>query len=116
MKRLRNHLIGIDQGEEVLFSDFENGGQMWSGTGQRASTTSVRFSEPFKTLPSIHITMSMWDIDHGSNPRMDIKAEAITPDGFNIVFRTWGDSRVARVRAGWMAIGELGHGDEWELY
>ena len=46
---------------------------------------------------------------------MYIKAEAITPEGFNIVFRTWGDSRVTRVRASWTAIGELKDTDEWDL-
>jgi len=32
------------------------------------------------------------------------------------VFRTWGDTRVARVRASWTAFGELPYGEEWDLY
>jgi hypothetical protein len=32
-----------------------------------------------------------------------------------IVFRTWGDTRVARVRADWLAIGALPHEDDWEI-
>jgi hypothetical protein len=32
------------------------------------------------------------------------------------VFRTWGDSRVARIRADWMAIGEVSGEDDWEMY
>ena len=47
--------------------------------------------------------------------RADIGAEAVTEDGFDLVFRTWGDTRVARVRIGWMAIGELSDDDDWEL-
>jgi hypothetical protein len=46
---------------------------------------------------------------------MDISAETITVEGFVIVFRTWGDSRVARVRADWLAIGALRGEDDWEV-
>ena len=116
MKRFRNHLIGIDQGEHVLFSDFENDGPMWSGSGPRRSTSPVQFSEKFKSPPVVHINLSMWDMDEASNSRMDIKAEGITTEGFNIVFQTWGDSRVARVRASWTAMGEMRDSDEWDLY
>ena len=31
MKRLENHLIGIDQGDTVVFSEFQQGGEMWTG-------------------------------------------------------------------------------------
>jgi hypothetical protein len=39
--------------------------------------------------------------------RADIGAEAITEEGFDLVFRTWGDARVVGARIGWMAICEL---------
>jgi H-type lectin domain len=42
-------------------------------------------------------------------------AEHITPKGFHIVFRTWADTRVARVRADWLAIGALKSADEWDV-
>jgi hypothetical protein len=32
-----------------------------------------------------------------------------------IVFRTWGDTRVARVRADWLAIGEVRGEDDWQV-
>jgi len=116
MKRLRNHYIGIDQGEEVLFSDFEEGGPMWTGTGPRVARKPVSFSESFRTTPNVQLGLSMWDMDTSSNARADVKAEQVTDSGFTIVFRTWGDTRVARVRASWSAIGELRHADEWDLY
>jgi len=31
------------------------------------------------------------------------------------VFRTWGDSKVARIRADWMAVGEVADDDAWDL-
>ncbi len=89
---------------------------MWTGTDARESRTPIAFSEPFKTPPTIHLSMSMFDVDRVTNMRGDLHAENITVDGFDIVFRTWSDSRVARIRAAWMAIGELPSEDDWELY
>ena len=116
MKRLRNHLIGIDQGNTVLFSDFENGGEMWTGRGQRDRRQHVAFSEPFRTTPVVHVGITMWDVDNERPLRADIAAEEISVDGFDLVFRTWGDTRVARIRIAWMAMGELRQADEWDLY
>ena len=115
MKRLRNHLIGVEQGDTVLFSDFQNDGPMWAGQGPRKAVTVVRFSEPFRAPPAVHVALSMWDIEAGANQRADISAEEITAEGFEIVFKTWDDTRIARVRARWMAIGELAHEDDWEV-
>ena len=116
MKRIRNHLVGVDQGSSVLFSDFEHDGEMWTGNGPRMHRKKVKFGETFRAPPSVQVTLSMWDMDQKTNQRADISAEKITEKGFDIVFRTWGDTRVARVRADWLAIGELKHEDEWDLY
>ncbi len=116
MKRLRNHWVGIDQGENIMFSDFEDGGEMWTGQGPREKRRRVKFGESFRSPPAVHCSMSMWDLDNATNMRGDIVAESITEEGFDIVFRTWGDTRVARARVRWMAIGELRHADEWDLY
>jgi hypothetical protein len=77
---------------------------------------SVAFSERFRDAPVVHLAMSMWDTDGDTNQRADLRAEAITEAGFEIVFRTWGDSRVARIRADWIAIGEVAGEDDWEMY
>lgn len=116
MKRLQNHYIGVDQGSVMLFSDFENGGTMWTGNGPRLSRKKITFAESFRAPPTVQIGISMWDMDNETGQRADLKAEKIAVDGFDIVFRTWGDTRVARVRADWMAFGELRHADEWDLY
>lgn len=116
MKRFSNNLVGIDEGSVVLFSDFEDGGEMWTGTGPRQARRAVSFTETYRSLPSVMVTLAMWDMDQKTNQRADISAENITEEGFDLVFRTWGDTRVARVRASWMAIGELRHEDDWELY
>ncbi|MDJ0823873.1 MAG: H-type lectin domain-containing protein [Rhodobacter sp.] len=116
MKRLRNYLVGVDQGSSVLFSDYEHDGKMWTGDGPRMHRKKVKFAEPFRSPPAVQVSISMWDMDHNTNQRADISAEKVTEAGFDIVFRTWGDSRVARIRADWMAVGELKSEDDWDLY
>ena len=107
MKKLRSHLIGVDSGDVVLFSDYENGGDMWTGEGQRERRKQIAFSEAFKSPPSVQVSLSLWDVDAATVMRADIAADKVTEAGFDMVFRTWGDTRVARVRMAWSAIGEF---------
>ena len=115
MKRLSSGKIGIAQGSKVLFSDFADGGVMWTGQGDRESRHAISFKEPFLAGPTVMVGISMWDIDHKHTLRADITAEKITQNGFDLVFRTWGDTRVARVRADWTAIGALRDDEDWEI-
>ena len=116
MKRIYNHSVGVDQGTVTLLDDFESGGEMWTGSGPRARRTAVRFSDAFAGVPAVHVSLSMLDIERKHNQRMDFGAENVTCEGFDIVFRTWGDTKVARARASWMAIGPLRNEDDWDLY
>ena len=115
MKRLKSGLIGVEQGSLVLFSDFEDGGVMWTGDGPREKRRRITFSECFAAPPSVQVALSMWDLDRETNPRADISAIEVHPGGFTILFQTWGDTRVARVRADWMAIGELADDSLWDV-
>jgi hypothetical protein len=54
-------------------------------------------------------------MDAGSVLRADVTAEAVTEKGFDMVFRTWGDTKVARVRIAWTALGELEDADAWDV-
>jgi len=116
MKIINSTLVGIDQGDVVLFSDFEDGGDMWTGSGARERRRPVQFSEAFRSTPVVHTSISLWDVDTKSAVRVEVTAENVAPGGFDIVFRTWLDTRVARVRVAWMAIGAVSHEDDWELY
>lgn len=115
MKRLTSAAFGIQQGSRVLFSDYADGGPMWTGQGDRESRHMVSFKEPFTAAPVVMVGVSMWDIDHKHNARADITAENVTETGFHLVFRTWGDSRIARVRADWTAIGAVRDEDDWDI-
>lgn len=107
--------IAIRQGSTLLFSDYEHGGVMWSGTGPREARLPIAFPEPFRSLPAVMVGISMWDIDGKTNQRADIRAEEVTETGFQLVFRTWGDTRVARIRADWTALGEVRDDDDWDV-
>lgn len=115
MKRIRNSYVGVDQGDVALFSDFEENGQMWTGDGPRERRKLVKFRSKYRVPPAVHVSLSLWDMDSGPNIRSEVVAEEITNHGFQLVFRTWGDSRVARVRMSWMAIGELAYADDWVI-
>lgn len=99
----------------MLFSDFAHDGPMWTGSGPREVRLAQSFTEAFDKPPLVMIGISMWDMDHNANSRADISAENITATGFEIVFRTWADSRIARIRADWTAIGALSSDDDWEV-
>lgn len=115
MKKLRSHTVGVDSGDVILFSDYEDGGEMWTGRGQRERRRHIKFSEVFQSEPTVQMSLSLWDVDAATVMRADMSAEAITATGFDMVFRTWGDTRVARVRIAWTAIGELSDDDDWDV-
>ncbi|UWQ29725.1 H-type lectin domain-containing protein [Leisingera sp. M523] len=115
MKRLRNPRTGVDQGDAEVFSDFEDNGEMWTGSGPRERRRAVSFSAAFASPPSVQVSVSLWDMDTSAAIRAELVAENITCEGFEIVFRTWADSRAARLRAGWLAIGDLPHADDWDV-
>ena len=115
MFRLKSNCVGIDQGDVEIFSDFQDNGDMWTGSGARERRKAVTFGEAFIAAPVVHVSISLWDVDGATSVRADISAEAITTKGFELVFRTWADTRVARLRANWMAIGALSDDDSWDV-
>ncbi|GAA6181393.1 H-type lectin domain-containing protein [Shimia sp. NS0008-38b] len=115
MKRIRNSYVGVDQGDETLFSDFEEDGEMWTGAGTRERRKLIKFSSKYRVPPAVQVALSLWDMDNTANIRAEVVAEEVTNLGFHLVFRTWGDSRVARVRMSWLAIGELAFVDDWVI-
>lgn len=99
----------------MMFQDFANGGVMWTGSGDRETRHIITFDTPFSGPPSVHVSLALWDTDHQTNARGDLGAERITSAGFHLVFKTWGDTRIARLRVNWMAIGALRDDDAWEI-
>tara|TARA_R110002012_G_scaffold90404_1_gene221059 strand:- start:844 stop:1197 length:354 start_codon:yes stop_codon:yes gene_type:complete len=115
MQRFRSSSFGVDQGEVILFSDFEHDGEMWTGSGPREYSKFVAFRQSFLSPPLVHLGISMWDISNRANARADIQTGSIKPEGFTVIFRTWGDSKVARIRVSWLAMGDLFEEDDWRI-
>ncbi len=90
-----------------MVSDFDTQGPMWTGTGDRSHRQKVEFDDRFVAPPIVHLSIGMWDLDSDRNQRGDLQVENVTLTGFDILFRTWGDTRIARMRVQWMAIGAV---------
>lgn len=88
---------------------------MWNGEGPRLERRVMTFEAAYLSPPVVHVALAMWDIADGSNQRVDISTDEVTETGFVIMFRTWGDTRVARVRASWLAIGAMRHEDDFDI-
>lgn len=89
---------------------------MWTGKGPREVRKQISFSTEFRKPPVVTVALGMFDMDQKTNQRADLLHENVTTTGFEIVFKTWGDTRIARVRADWTAIGELTDEEIWEVY
>ncbi len=88
---------------------------MWTGKGPRERRERIFFDEAFIRQPMVQVAVALWDVSNGSNLRSEILADNITEDGFDMVFRTWQDSQVARVRLSWIAFGEIDDEDDWDV-
>ncbi|RVV96963.1 hypothetical protein EKE94_16655 [Mesobaculum littorinae] len=115
MRRFDQQQIGVAQGQVLLFSDFKHDGEMWTGAGPREILQDVRFDTPFRDPPVVHVAVSMWDTDAGSNQRGDVTAVDVTAEGYTLRFGTWGDTRIARLRILWTAIGAARDPDLWDV-
>ena len=56
MKRMSSRTVGVDQGSLELFLDFQDGGDMWTGTGPRKASRAIKFSEAFAAQPLVHVS------------------------------------------------------------
>lgn len=115
MKTIRALSVGIDQGEVLLFSDFEDGGVMWTGEGARETVSQVVFSRAYVEPPTVAVALTMWDLAKDTAARLHVEARDVSETGFCIVFRTWGDTKIARASAGWHSIGAVRDEDDWDL-
>lgn len=88
---------------------------MWAGTGEREVRHKITFDTEFIDSPSIQISITLMDADTNQHLRYSINSENITVSAFEIVFKTWSDSRFARLWVNWMAIGERRDPKMWDV-
>ena len=89
-----------------LFNHVDNNGPMWYGDGDREVRLKVRFSAAFQKPP--HVTLGITGIDSSmaQNLRFSLLAEAVTQESFEVVMKTWDDTKIARASVNWSAIGQ----------
>jgi hypothetical protein len=114
MTKILSSALAIDQGDVLVFSDLEDGGEMWTGKGDRSRTARVNFREQFREKPMVSLGIKMIDADGGANLRYDLILEDVSATGFNIRFKTWGDTKIARASVNWGAIGAAYSDNDWD--
>ena len=88
-----------------LFDHFESSGDMWNATGDREVCLPFVFRDPFQATPAVTLNIIGMDSDQGFNLRYRAMASRVTKMGFDLVFATWGDTRIARTTISWQAVG-----------
>lgn len=96
-------LIIVGEGE--VFNHVDNNDFMWGGEGDRMVRQKVLFDTPFLGIPLVSVGISGIDASRAQNQRFHLRAENITCFGFELVFVTWGDTKIARASATWTATG-----------
>jgi hypothetical protein len=73
------------------------------GFGRRTYSAHITFSQSFSAVPIVRVSLRGADVDHERNFRLDVWAENVTRDGFDLVYSTWHDSIVYGATATWVA-------------
>ena len=71
----------------------------------RSFRTHIRFATPFAGIPVVQAALTGFDIDRHHTARIEVRTDAITADGFDLLIGTWQDTRVYQVSVGWLALG-----------
>lgn len=89
-----------------LFNHVDDNGPMWAQDGDREVRLKIRFSGSFQTPQHITLGITGMDSSMAQNLRFSLVAEGVTSDGFEIVLKTWDDTKIARASVNWSAIGQ----------
>ena len=80
------------------------GWTLLTGTGERAFRIPVKFPQPFGRPPLVQLNVTLFDILNSANARLNVRPEAVTPEGFTAVINTWADGQVYHVSLTWTAL------------
>lgn len=90
---------------DELFNHVDDNRPMWAGDGDRRIEVTFQFAEPFREPPALTLGVIGIDCDQAHNLRYSVTAQNLTKTSFDVVFVTWGDTRIARASVSWQAIG-----------
>lgn len=97
--------LQITTGEGEVFNHVDTNDYMWAGEGDRVVRQTIVFDLPFASLPMVTVGITGVDSSRAQNQRFHISAENVTCFGFDLVFITWDDTKIARACASWTATG-----------
>ena len=101
---------GIMNAQAVQSGSFKAGSDspdytLDKGTGDRSFSIPVKFDKPFAGKPDIIVSATGLDANtKETNLRYDVSFNGANGNGFTIVVKTWGDSKLFVVNGKWMAV------------
>ena len=98
----------IAQGGSVYHGYAGEYKDLWTlleGKGRRKFVSHVYFDESYINPPTVIVSLAGFDVGQARNKRLKVKAKNITTEGFDIVLKTWGKSKIYSLWANWSAFG-----------
>lgn len=92
-------------GKGEVFNHVNTNDYMWSGEDDRVVRQTIHFDVPFSSLPMVSVGVTAIDASRAQNQRYHLRTENIIAFGFDLVFVTWDDTKIARASASWTATG-----------
>lgn len=101
-------LVGVQiiTGAGELFNHVATNGPMWYEEGDREVRFKIIFTDSFQKIPHITLGVTGMDSSKAQNLRFSLMAESVTLEGFDIVMKTWSDTKIARASVNWSALGQ----------
>jgi hypothetical protein len=75
---------------------------MRDGFGDRSFRQRVQFPRAFRRVPRVHIGAAGVEVSGESALRFSADVESVDPYGFDLHIRTWGVTKLDRIRVGWV--------------
>lgn len=115
MQRMAAHVMGVERGSIMLFSDFKDGGVMLIGQGPCEVRRVVESCERFLSPLVAHVWLSMWVVDLETTSASSSRPTSSTRKASSSSSALGADTRITRVRADWIAIGGASSDDDREV-
>jgi hypothetical protein len=88
----------FDSGNDPSFADYNR------EPGERSCVRHVNFEKPFENMPEVAVNINRLDCGMNRNTRVSANPVNITKSGFDLKYKTWGDSVTYAIGVNWMAI------------
>jgi H-type lectin domain len=79
------------------------------GAGGRDQVIKIKFDSPCHKPPVVIVALNHLDTDQGDGMRVTVSVDeqSITKNGFDVIFRTWGPTKLYGASATWAAFAPI---------